>query len=204
MRRQGIASSSRQAVQTTDPPQRTKRHCTIPGGRAWPREKLVLHSLCADADSVAPALPACGEGCVGGLVGPRLHHERRRCVPQSSTPHLNPPPQGGRKLMRCARRRLTLARRKKTGDSRALQTTDQHQRFTGLGRASRRAKPQAGSDVPARRDRRPRITRCHLVDRLSRRTAMRRAVRGGLAVGNFVFGLAPRPRLLEIVYPRSR
>jgi hypothetical protein len=99
---------------------------------------------------------------VSGRVGPRLHHERRRCVPKSSTPHLNPPPQGGRKLMRCARRRLTLARRNKTGDSRALQTTDQYQRFTSPGRASRRAKPQAGSDVRARRDRRPRITKCHL------------------------------------------
>jgi hypothetical protein len=41
------------------------------------------------------------EGWAGGREGPRLHHERRRCVPKYSTPHLNPPPQGGRTLMRC-------------------------------------------------------------------------------------------------------
>jgi hypothetical protein len=37
--------------------------------------------------------------------------------------------------MRCARRRLTFARRNKTGNPRAIQSKGQDQLITGLGRA---------------------------------------------------------------------
>jgi hypothetical protein len=43
--------------------------------------------------------PLVGEGWVGGRQGPRLGDEQRRCLPNDSTPHLGPPPQGGRKMI---------------------------------------------------------------------------------------------------------
>jgi hypothetical protein len=67
-------------------------------------------------------------------------------VPNHSTPHLNPPPQGARTPMGCARRWLARAPRNETASSRAQQIMGQEQLFVGPRRASRRDKPEAGSD----------------------------------------------------------
>jgi hypothetical protein len=62
--------------------------------------------------------PLVGEGWAGG----RLGNERRGCVPNHSTPHVNPPPQGGRTPLLGARGWFAPAPRNKTASSRAQQT----------------------------------------------------------------------------------